>query len=206
MNIKHHIARLGGIKPACGDEFLPMPEFDITELEKMLNIRLPDDYRVFLATYGASLFKGESDEKPYVVFSSVEQLPAHVTGDGFALLDASYGANGEGAYSLATRVGFFRGRMPESVIPIADDGGAGQICSGVSDGDEGRIFYWDMRHEALSEEEYLEDYGEPRPAQAMYENMYLVAGSFDQFLYALRKKHSTNAATYPSLQRHGDES
>lgn len=188
MNIKDIVEKLGGIKPVRGEQFSPLSEEEIGVVEKMINGHFSDDYRFFLSSYGASLFKGESEENPYVVFSSIEELPAHITSDGFALVDAFYGASNEGPYSLATRVNFFRGRMPESIIPIADDGGSGQICLGIRNTDEGKIFYWDQQGEALSEEEYLEDFDEPRPEQAMYENMYLIANSFCEFLNALQKR------------------
>ncbi len=188
MNIKDIVEKLGGIKPVNGEKFSPMSDVEISAVEKMIHGHFPDDYRIFLSSYGASLFKGESEENPYIVFSSIEELPTHVTSDGFALVDAFYGARDEGSYSLTTRINFFRGRMPESVIPIADDGGAGQICLGIGNENMGKIFYWDQQGEALSEEEYLEDFGEPRPERAMYENMYLIANNFCEFLNALRKR------------------
>jgi hypothetical protein len=68
------------------------------------------------------------------------------------------------------------------MIPIAGDGGAGQICLGIKGDDLGKVFYWDMANEPLDEETYLEDYGEPMPAEAKRQNVHLVADSFDEFL------------------------
>lgn len=157
-------------------------------VEQTVHGHFSDDYRFFLKTYGASVFKGESEDNPYIVFRTIEALPAHITQDGFALFNAFYGAANQGAYGLACRIEFFHGRMPASVMPIADDGGAGQICLGIGGGEQGKIFYWDQQGEPLSEEDYLDDFGEPRPAQALFENMYLIANSFDEFLQALRTK------------------
>lgn len=89
-------------------------------------------------------------------------------------------------YSLRKNISFYAGRMPSTVIPIGDDGGAGLICLGVGGRDAGKIFYWDRANEQVSEEEYLEDYEEARPPEALYQNLYLIASSFANFLKQLR--------------------
>ena len=50
----------------------------------------------------------------------------------------------------------------------------------------GKIYYWDRRNEPLSEAEYLEDFGSPRPEEAMMSNMHLVADSFSEFVDRLQ--------------------
>jgi len=181
-------SKLGGIKPAVGADFKPMLEEELFVLESTLNCRLPEDYRTFLMKFGAIVFQGLSLDNPYVFFRSLERLPAHISTDGIGIFDAFYGADVEGrnAYSLSQRINFYKGRMPSSVIPIGDDGGAGIICLAFRNGNLGKVFYWDQQNESLSDEEYFADYSVPKPPDAIYKNMYLVANSFLDFLGQLQ--------------------
>jgi hypothetical protein len=118
-------ARLGGIEPVDGDRFTPMTEVAIAAFEREVGARLPETYRRFLATYGASMFNGAPPDNPYILFRPLESLPPQFR-SGKGLFDAFYGAerNAQDGYSVRVRTRFFRGRMPESIIPIGDDGGA----------------------------------------------------------------------------------
>ncbi|HEX7447597.1 MAG TPA: SMI1/KNR4 family protein [Pirellulales bacterium] len=91
-------------------------------------------------------------------------------------------SNFDDAYSLERRMRFFSGRIPADLIPIADNGGGSQILLGIRGKDEGKVYYWDLRNEPLDEEDYLEDHGEPRPPDAMFQNVHLVAESFEDLL------------------------
>jgi hypothetical protein len=183
-------ARLGGIRPVVGDKFVPMTEAEIVTVEKQIGSRLPEAYRKFLATYGAATFKGASPDNPYIVFRSLKPLPPHISKSGKGLFDAFYGAEKDerDPYSLRVRIRFFTGRMPASIIPIGDDGGAGQICLGVKGAEVGKVYYWDQANEPLDKEDYLADYGKPRPPEAMFENVHQIAESFDDFLQGLEVK------------------
>ncbi|MCH8620574.1 SMI1/KNR4 family protein [Undibacterium sp. TS12] len=161
-----------------------LPE-NVIAFERQLDCRLDDVYREFLLSYGASTFAGKSVDHPHVGFRSIQTLPAHITSTKLALFNAFYGDDQLPAYSLLVRHAFYLGRLPQSMIPIADDGGAGQICLGISGEDKGKIFYWDQRHEAQCEEDYMEDFGEPRPPEALRQNLYLVALTFIDFLKQL---------------------
>jgi hypothetical protein len=178
--------RLGGIKPVASDKFIPMTEVEIAAVEEDRGVRLPEAYRRFLTTYGASTFNGASPDNPFIVFRPLTPLPPQFKGSN-GLFDAFYGAEREAhdGYSLRVRIRFYSGRMPESIIPIGDDGGAGQICLGVKGAEAGKVYYWEQQNEALDEEDYLEDYGEPRPPEAMFQNVHLVAKSFEDFLQRL---------------------
>src|SRR5260370_1929977 len=106
------------------------------------------------------------------------------------MFDAFYGAErvAHDGYSLRVRTHFFARRMPETIIPIGDDGGAGQICLGIKGHEAGKIYYWDQANEPLDEEHYLEGYGEPRPPKAMFQNVHPIAESFEDFLRRLEVK------------------
>jgi hypothetical protein len=187
VDMKALFARLGGIRPVVGDKLIPMTEAEITAVEEELGVRIPEAYRKFLATYGASTFNGASPENPYIVFRSLKPLPPHITRSDKALFNVFYGKGKDerDPHGLLVRIRFFSGRMPESIIPIGDDGGAGQMCLGIKGAEAGKVYYWDQANEPLDEEDYLEDYGEPRPPEAMFQNVHQIAESFEDFLRRL---------------------
>jgi hypothetical protein len=181
------IARLGGLRPLQGDAFDPPSEMEIAAIETRMGDQLPIDYRGFLATFGACSFRGENENNPYVVFQPLSTLPKHVSSTGKALFDAFYGRKRDDRdpFSLQVRIDFFTDRMPKSIVPIGDDGGAGYICLGVKGRESGRVYYWDQASEPLDEESYLEDYGESRPPQVQFDNVHLIAESFSDFILRL---------------------
>jgi hypothetical protein len=189
MDMHAIFARLGGIKGAGGNNLTPMTDAEIIAFEKEVGARLPETYRQFLASYGASTFNGASPDNPYILFRPLKQLPSHFK-SGKGLFDAFYGAERDphDGYSLRVRTRFFLGRMPGSIIPIGDDGGAGQICLGIKGSEAGKVYYWDQQNEPQDEEDYFEDYGEPRPPEAMFQNVHLIAESFEDFLRRLEVK------------------
>src|SRR5260370_32382069 len=118
-----------------------MSEAEIAALEEEIGVRLPEAYRQFLATYGASTFNGASQDNPYILFSRLKALPPQFK-SGKGMFDAFYGAErvAHDGYSLRVRTHFFARRMPETIIPIGDDGGAGQICLGIKGHEAGKIY------------------------------------------------------------------
>lgn len=183
MNVNDEAKRLGGICPAGGGDFRPLAEAEVRSIEDEIGSAIPAAYSSLLRTYGAFTFEGRSDSNPYVYFTSKTQLPKHISANGYAIFDFFYGQTQQGGPSgLQQQISFFQGRIPDTMIPIAGDGGAGQICLGIKGDDLGKVFYWDMANEPLDEETYLADYGEPMPPEAKRQNVYLVADSFDKFL------------------------
>jgi hypothetical protein len=182
-------ASLGGIRGIGGAKLNPMAEAEIVAIEGELGTRFPETYRSFLSTYGASTLGGASPDNPYILFRPLKSLPPQFK-SGKGMLDAFYGAqrDPQDGYSLRVRIQFFAGRMPSTIIPIGDDGGTGQICLGIKGNEAGAIYYWDQQNEPLDEEDYLQDYGEPRPPEAMFQNVHQIAESFEDFLNRLELK------------------
>ena len=178
MSWEANFTELGGVEPVRGDKLVPMPEEEIGRLERQLNIRLPEAYRRFLATYGSSAFGRD------VVFRPARDLPKQLARRGRGLFGFFYGGEHDDLYSLARTVRVFSGRMPESIIPIGGDGGGNQICLGINGTERGKVYYWDHENE-WDEEDYLEDYGEPMPPEVKFQNLHLVAESFEDFLNRL---------------------
>ena len=189
MNFQEIFAKLGGITGVGGDKLNPMSESEITAFEEELGVRLPKAYRTFLADYGASTFNGTSPENPYILFRPVEPLPPQFR-SGKGMVDALYGGERgpHDGYSVRVRTRFFAGRMPESIIPIGDDGLAGQICLGIKGAEAGKVYYWDQQNEPQDEDGYFDDHGKPRPPEVMFQNVHLIAESFEDFLRRLDVK------------------
>lgn len=177
---EHTFKRLGGIVPAVGEEFVPMSEDEISALESTLPGQFPASYGAFLKTYGAASF-GE-----YIDFEPIEPLPATISSTGKGHISHFYGAKSsryKDNMSLERNFRVYRGRMPESLIPIGNDGVGNQICLGVDGDERGKVYFWD-HHDEWDEDDYL-DSGEPVPPDLKFSNVYQIADSFDDFLQRL---------------------
>jgi hypothetical protein len=177
---------LGGI--AAHD---PMTEKELRAIEKNLGEGLPEDFREFSQTYGAASF-GE-----LVEFQLMEAHPVHAVQGALtpipqyekAPFSHFYGST-KGNQSLARKIEIYKERMPDKIIPIADDGGGNQICLGIKGKERGKVYYWD-HHNDPNEEEYLEDYGKPMPPEVKFQNVYLIAESFEGFIRRLEKHENS---------------
>lgn len=169
----------------------PMSEEELIAIENKLGESLPDDYRDFVKTYGGASFGG------YTEFGLMEDQPIHpvpsLLGIPIPRYDRApfshfYGSKA-GNQSLAGVIEALKGRMPDTMIPIADDGGGHQICLGIKGKERGKVYYWD-HHNEWDEQDYLEDCGEPMPPEAKFQNVYLIAESFEDFIRRLEKTAS----------------
>jgi len=178
LNIRELVARFGGVKPIDGDDFTPMSEAELAAIETDLSGRLPESYRQFLTNFGASA------PTEIVMFNPVNRLPPTVSTSGKGHVSIFYGTKSEidDAYGLGRRMKYFAGRIPPNLIPIGDNGMGNQVLLGIRGSESGKVFYWEQDNEPLDEAEYLEEYGKPRPPEAMFENVHLIADSFEDFL------------------------
>lgn len=192
MSFEEICTRLGGLRSAIGkklgNEIVPMSEVEINDIESLIRCRLPEYYRSVLPILGGATFDGGPDDSLTLVFSSATPLPPYISEIGTDVFSGFYGSvnQGNGGFSLLERIQYWLGRLPDSLIPIGDDFGAGLVCIGIRDCYVGKIYYWDQRNEPLDEEDYLADYGAPRPPEAMYQNVHLIADSFEEFLNRLQ--------------------
>jgi hypothetical protein len=164
--LENKFSELGGIVP-CDR----MSQEELLAIERDLGVSLPDDYRQLLQEYGAAGF-GE-----LVQFQPLEGVAGP--------LAYFYGAK-TGNQSLAKQIKTFKGRMPETMIPIGDDGCGDQICLGIKAKERGKVYYWDHENE-WDEEDYLEEEGKPMPPEVKFQNVNLVAESFADFIQRLEK-------------------
>lgn len=181
MDLHNTVEEFGGLEPIDGENFTPMSESEVEAVEVGLGLRLPDPYRKFLLTFGAC------SPKEIVVYDPVLRLPSEISTSGKGNLAIFYGdeSDVDDAYSIQRRIQVFSGRVPANLIPIADNGGGSQILLGISGEEAGKVYFWDLNNEPFDEEDYMEDYGMARPPEAMFENVYLIAQSFGDFLERL---------------------
>ncbi len=175
-NIEEKFQLLGGIVP-IGESFLPVTEEELGSLEMTLQNRLPHDYRGFLATYGASMFA------EYIDFQPVQNLPKSISDTGKGHISSFYGGAQDPYQPLEKAIATYRDRMPDSVIPIADDCG-NKICLGIKGKEQGKIYYWDHGNE-WDEQDYVEEHGAPMPPELKFQNLFLIADSFQDFVQRL---------------------
>ena len=164
--------------------FTPLTVAEVSELESSLGAEFPETYRHLLARYGAAGFER------YVKFPVVKgvsvmdmmkgEMPAEIALLPFGMF---YGSDANG-YGLIKHIKTYMGRMPESLIPVGGDGFGNQICLCISGQQRGKVYWWDHENE-WDEDDYEDDYGEPMPPEAKFQNVYLVAESFDEFFRKL---------------------
>lgn len=171
-SIEENIRRLGGLKP-IRDPLAPMPEAEIADLERSLAARLPEGYRSFLATYGSTAFEQYTD------FETLKPMRPWLSQETGWHFDLFYGAAAS-LYTIKDRIKCYQDRMPETLLPIGGDGGGNQICLGIAGPERGRIYFWD--HEDEWDEEDYTSRGKPIPPDLKFQNVHLIANSFEEFL------------------------
>jgi len=137
----------------------------INNFERENNISLPEDYIEFLLKNNGGMFIYD-----YVNFDFKDKL-----GDNTAIVDIFYGINYPAdVYDLKTMLNRTRDRMPNNIIPIANDPGGNKICISIKGEDYGKVYFWD--HEFEADEDEKPD----------YRNLSLIANSFTEFFKLLK--------------------
>jgi hypothetical protein len=148
---------------------------DIKEFEvkisskKKLNIKLPDNYITWLIKYN-----GGRSKKDGCDFIDQRDSDGTLISDFYAL---KYGPDYDELYDSYET---FLDRIPKELIPIACDPGGNQICLGVREGKYyGKIYFWNHENEAAIWD-LPDDVETP-----WWDNVYLVANSFEEFINKL---------------------
>ena len=133
---------------------------ELDALARAVAAALPEDYREFMA-------KGDGG-----VFLDPNRYGSSFRGglnELFAFRDHS-----PSFWSFAVALGVYRHRVPSGFLPIGDDLAGNLIVLGVGSPHYGEVFFWDHENE-------VGDGQEPT-----MENMEFIAGSFGEFLDAIR--------------------
>jgi len=137
------------------DKFIPTSEERIAAFEEELGRPLPPQHRQFLLLYNGGRLKND-------VFDIPDQ--------GDDLANFFYGIDVGGYHDLATKMDVFKDRIPNYLLPIANDPGGNQICISLSPDDCGKVYFWDHEKEL-------------EPDQTVIP----LADSFDEFIDSLRE-------------------
>jgi cell wall assembly regulator SMI1 len=139
-----------------------LSEADIASLEQRIGRSLPAPYRSFLQR-----------------FNGGRPTPAHFLVPGWRERESlvnDFDGIVPGRYNdLEADIKSLRGRIPESLIPIADDPGGNSILIATEGKERGSVYFWDHEDEPPDSPARIED----------YPNLYLVAQDFDAFVAQL---------------------
>jgi cell wall assembly regulator SMI1 len=144
------------------DSEKPLSEKSISGLEKTIGYRLPEGYRKLLVSHnggnaqGENAFRYKYERGPYT-----ESRINH-----FFSLTKEYGSLDK-MYLRMTR----DGRIPKSLLPIANDPFGNLICISLAGKDRGAVFFWDHENEPNGKNEFR--------------NIHLIADSFEEFIDGL---------------------
>jgi hypothetical protein len=172
MNPMEHKLTQLGITPVNADDFVPVPERELEQLEETIGGRLPDDYRSFLQRYGKSLFK-EGVSCP----SSPGLGPIP-----FAFF---YGADAS-RDGVLTSYNFSEGDLPRGIVPIGEDGLGNLYCLESTGPTQGTIYYRDHSVGWEGEAEEYRRRGQAIPDSVKYVCLEKVAPSFTAFVLSLQ--------------------
>jgi len=187
--ITERIEQLGGIKSLSEETPVPLTVSEIEQFEGILNSLLPDDYKYFLSNYGKSSFVKEVKFHPYT--NDAEYIHSAEIGlPNFKFYGSQvsyfYGLNTDNNnFNIINKFNIYANRLPKDFLPIADDGLGNQICLSLSKEKFNWIYWWDHENE-WDEEDYLDDTGHEMSEEVKFQNVYLIAKSFTEFIEKLQ--------------------
>ena len=143
---------------------LPLNTNEITKFEKSIKLHLPRDYKNFLCEYNG----GQPNMRTFDFMGD--------SNDG-SNVDSFFGINHPlEIQSIEYILRVFSHRIPKELFPIARDSYGNIICLCIQGANLGRVYFWDHENEQMD------------PTKGpWWENIYLVANSFTEFLGGLYK-------------------
>jgi hypothetical protein len=106
-----------------------LEENDLLKFEEKIGTRLPQDFREYLLKYNGG--------KPIPSDFNIPNL-------GSNSIHHVYGIhNGPDYLNLESNVEIYKARIPNSLLPFADDPVGNVLCIGISGEVKGQIYFWD---------------------------------------------------------------
>ena len=143
----------------------PLSTSHVAELESALGVIFPPSYRTFLSKYNVAIPERNQFDGEEIV-TSVAWF---------------YGVSDDRVEDLLETNEMYSRRLPTGVLAVAEAAGGNLICLDL--GDDGKVYWWDHEEEATDEEE------------PSFDNMYLLAPSFSDFLEQLNPRKPLTAQT-----------
>ena len=140
----------------------------IEDVEERIGATLPEGYRRFLKTYGGGMFSEDVYYREHdraVLFGWLFEADE--------ILDA---------------IESFSEVLPESMVPIGDDGGGNLYCLGFTGSDENNVYFHDHSAGWQADAQSYEERGEEVPADIRYQTVYRIADSFEEFIESMSKE------------------
>jgi hypothetical protein len=109
-------------------------ESTVRDFELEEHVRLPDVYRAFLLAYGASTFENGAVFHADVPSPMADPEGAETFGSFFGLRP--------GPCDIRLALQRYRGRIPDSMLPIGDLPGGDLLCISWIGADSGAVFRW----------------------------------------------------------------
>lgn len=135
------------------------------KLENTLNVKFPNDYRQFMSLHNGGRPKPSDFRITWKNQNIAQGWKISMVGDFFAVYDG-------GAVNLLHSAKQYIDRIPNGMIPIANDPSGNLILLGTSDKNNGKVFFW------------LHDLEEEYDASDI-ENLGFIANSFSEFIDSL---------------------
>jgi hypothetical protein len=157
-----------GIQPLDGEAFTPFSEQEVARIEAAIGVPLPVTYERFLTRFGRSMFSTEVNCTP-----SSEPL---YFGWFFGFSD------------LLDAIDNLKDFLPETIIPIGEDGGANLFCLGMRGRDVGKVYFHNHNIGWHADAEKYLERGDPVPPDIRYQTVCEVAPSFEQFILNMVKE------------------
>lgn len=175
------IERLAELGIAQSEERID--EKRLEKLEKQYKLSVPELYRHFLLLY-------ENGSPEYdIQYRAIESVP---WADKDNMLSfGSFLVAVDGWDILEKHMKDYYDRIPSSLLPIAADHTGNLICVGLSGAMEGRICYWDHENELAAKIMLQMDLNGITSVDDYWENIYVVADSFIDFIRSLRREEKT---------------
>ncbi len=158
-------------------------EREISELEERYSIQVAGEYRQFLLKYGGLTFDKD------VCFRPIEKS-IWTQKDGVQTYDYFYGLDKDNL-DIREEIDNYYGRMPDSIIPIAECPGGNQLCLGVGAHNIGKIYFWD--HENELEAKKMLGFDQSIQINNYWDNVFLVKESFYDFIMDLEVVESSES-------------
>lgn len=152
---------------------------DIIDIEETYDIKLPESYKRFLLKYGNFNFR-----EP-VCYQTIEKTPWSDE-DHLETLSSIFGLDA-GKDNIKDILDQYIERVPSSLFPFADDGTGNLLCIGLDDEHQEKVFFWNHEEELAAKILLNEDI-QVTSVDDYWNNIYLVANSFIDFLRSLELK------------------
>lgn len=140
-----------------------LKESKLESFEKKIGLELPLEYKSFLLKHNG----GECDPCVFDFIENGEESDSSIS--------TFYAIGGiDDDYDLEENIDIYindEKRLPDGLIPIAEDDGGNLVCISCTGDDKGKIYFWN--HEEEDEDD-------------LTANLYFVSNSFNEFVESLR--------------------